>query len=267
MQDPGRAVPGRTEIPFHIGIISEHLSGIIEGDVEGVPQTRSDQFPAGAFRIHLGDPAAVRFHGVVVSVGILDQREEVIEFAVRDIAVGIHLRDLGEVARHDVDGLLVWRQHDAVGAVFAGSLQVFQQGDLIELVISVGVLQTVKSAGLFQIVVTGVVHHHIQTVEGVEQSLGVTHGNLSRILLIHEGRIALHFQLFGPGFGDGIADGRYGDPVEVSVLVGGDNPAFRVEGHGHPGTLFMFGRTIEPFGPEARGELEFRGFGVRGRNA
>ena len=167
MQDPGGTIPGRTEIPFHIGIIGEHFTGIVEGDVKRIPQSGGDQFPFLALGIRFGDPSPVGFYGVVMTVGVLDEGEQVIQFAVRDIAVGIHLRDLGEIARQDVEGLPIGRQHHTVGAMLAGSLHGFQQGDLIELIVSVGVLEAVESAGTLHLIVAGMIHHHVETVERI----------------------------------------------------------------------------------------------------
>ena len=75
MQDPCRTIPGRPEIPFHVRIIGEHFTGIVEGNVEGISESGGDQFPFLALRIRLGDPSAMGFHGIVMSVGVFDQGE------------------------------------------------------------------------------------------------------------------------------------------------------------------------------------------------
>jgi hypothetical protein len=45
-------------------------------------------------------------------------------------------------------------------------------------------------------------------------------------------------------------------------LIGGNDPALVVEGHGHPGAFFMLGWAIKALSPKARWEFEIGNFRV-----
>ena len=68
--DADRPVPGRTEIPFHIRVEREQISVLIKCQVERVTKAGANESKLVAFRIKLGDPAAVGGHIVVMTIGI-----------------------------------------------------------------------------------------------------------------------------------------------------------------------------------------------------
>src|SRR5687768_425861 len=84
----------------------------------------------------------------------------------------------------------------------------------------------------------------VQGVEGVEEALGVADGEVDS---------------FDPGVGGVLADG---DSVEGAGLVGDDEAALGVWGHGDPGAFGGLGDGVEELGLEAWEQRE--GFGGGG---
>ena len=65
------------------------------------------------------------------------------------------------------------------------------------------------------------IHDHVETVEGVEQTLGAAQLEVERL----DG-------------GRGIRD-RQSDPIQLAELIGGDEPSLGVERHRDPRPLFL----------------------------
>ena len=74
------------------------------------------------------------------------------------------LRMLGAVAAGDVDALSVGRERKRMIAVFALRLDLAEQRLLVELPVALRVAQPIQPR-----CVRLLIHHHIQTVEGVQQ--------------------------------------------------------------------------------------------------
>ena len=102
MAYPDGTVPGKAEIPLHVRIEGEHLSCVVEGQIEGVAEAGAYQAEVTTDGVDMGDPSAMRIDGIVVSVGIPDEGKEVIDLVDGPGLVIIHLRDLGKVTRYNI---------------------------------------------------------------------------------------------------------------------------------------------------------------------
>src|SRR3546814_11253022 len=78
MANPGRAVPGKTKIPFHIRIIREHIAIGIEGNIKRIPVASAYQLPVLSKRVNMCHPSTRNSPAVGMSAGIFDLREQVI---------------------------------------------------------------------------------------------------------------------------------------------------------------------------------------------
>ena len=102
MTDADRPVPGQAEIPFHIGIKSEHFPRVIEGKIEWIAKTITDQGKISAGRVDARDPATVNIHVIVMSVRIFYQRQQIVDLPDGRGFIDIHLWHLREISRDDV---------------------------------------------------------------------------------------------------------------------------------------------------------------------
>src|SRR3989442_1110669 len=57
-----RPIPWRADIPFHIRIEGEHLSASVEGDVERITETTSEEFEASAVAVGAQNVAGGKAH-------------------------------------------------------------------------------------------------------------------------------------------------------------------------------------------------------------
>ena len=99
-----------------------------------------------------------------------------------------------------------------MNAVFAASLELAQQFDLIETVVAIGVAQPIEPAvGVF-------VNHHIKAVECVQQSVRLADRQINRLVL------------------DGLAaaNRRRHHSIKLSVLIGHNQSPLGIDTHGHP---------------------------------
>ena len=118
-----------------------------------------------------------------------------------------------------------------MGTVFAAARHVAELLDRVELVVTVTVGDTVQPG-------FGTVGHDVEAVEGVDDSMG-------------------HADVGGDGLEldtlVGLADRWWGDTVQLSILVGGDQATLGVGGQGDPGTLLFDRDRVEQFHLESRG--------------
>src|SRR5690606_7700743 len=91
--------------------------------------------------------------------------------------VGVHWRNIGVVSRNHIKGFPVWCQYDAVWAMLTLTFELFEHGDGVVMVVAVSILEPVEAAAFFKILVAVMVDHYVQTVEGVQQTLRVSHRN------------------------------------------------------------------------------------------
>ena len=121
-------------------------------------------------------------------------------------------------------------ESDAVGSVLTTSLEFFQQGGFVIVVITVGVLETVKSMLAFAIA-----DHGVEAFVSAKQAVGATDGS----------RLA-----FGDdrNWFDGDLSFLRGidcDAVKNAALVGNDESSLGVRGEGDPGSLLTLGNAVE----------------------
>ena len=171
-------VPWQAKIPLHIRVIPENIAGIVEREIEGVAEATAHKLPRFAFGVYLGQPATGGHPVYGMATRVTNGREEVIFLPDGRQPVSIHLRHVGEVAAHQVDRLLVGRKDHAVGAMFTLTFQRFQQRDLVQFIVAIGVLQPIEATTLREGRVFVVVHHHIQAVERPKQALRIAHTQL-----------------------------------------------------------------------------------------
>src|SRR5690606_2288599 len=105
MADAGRTVPGHAQIPFHIGIVYEHIPFIVKVEVERVPETGTDQLPVFSFRIYFCYPSPRGSTVVGMATGILYLGKEVVVLPHIGQAIGIHFRKIRMVPRNNVKRL------------------------------------------------------------------------------------------------------------------------------------------------------------------
>ena len=160
--DARRPIPGRADVPLHVGVVGEQLADAVEGDVEMVAQAHRDQLPLLAVGSHARD-VALRRVGVVHEAG-RHARQQIVFAPVERHARRIHLRQRALVADHDIDRLAVGRQDERMQAVLAAGLDLAEQLDLVELIVAVGVAHAIDAVRP-----AAFVDRDVQAVEGVEQ--------------------------------------------------------------------------------------------------
>ena len=248
--DAGRAVPGHAQVPLHVRVEGEHIARWVEGNVEGIAKPTGHHLPALAQRVDVSDPPAGSGAVVGVAAGIQDFGEQVVVFPDPGQPVGVHLGQVGVVTGDHVERLPVGSQHDAVWPVLAETFQLLEQGNPVELIVVVGVLQAIQPASPIKIlffIVQVVVHHHVQAVKSPQQPLGVTHlddGVGNRRFVLNLQPLDHRSQRVG-------ANGSQVHPVQRSVLIGGDQPPLVIEGHRHPRTHLVVRGTVQMLRPEA----------------
>jgi len=172
MADPGRPIPGQTKIPFHVGVVHKKVAHVIESHVKGVAVACRNQLPFRTFGVDIGHPASGFLAVVSVPARVFDFGKKVVVLPGLRQFVGIHSGQIGVIATNHVQRFFIRRKFDAVGAVLTFTDQVFEQGQLVELIVAIGILQTVKTGTFGQVFIRTVVDHHVQTVEGIQQTMG-----------------------------------------------------------------------------------------------
>ena len=135
-----------------------------------------------------------------MAAGVDHPRQQLVFLPVARHDRFFHLRQIGMVARGEIERLAVGRQHDAVRSVFAAARHLPQQFYFVELVVTVGVAQPVQS----RLELLSTVDHRVEAVERVTQSVCQAHVDVE---LFDLGGLLL------------IANRRHGDAVERAILI------------------------------------------------
>ena len=226
MVDAGGAIPRGVEVPLHVGVVSEHFTVGIEVDVVLVAEAGGDNFPLFSFGIGFANPSAGSFRTFHEAAAVNAWHERVFAPAFRD-PTGVVFRQLGLVAADDVEGFAIGAGDDGVGAVLAAVFLKFaEEFDGVELVIAIGVFQTIKAAASMGLVVD----HDVEGIEGVAHSPGVTD---------------IEIDLFDVGILEGFSGSGSLEAVDGTVLVTGEEAAFVVFAKNDPGTEFVLGNGIK----------------------
>ena len=164
--DVGQArgpIPRVAHVPFHVRVPSEQLADVIDLEVILIPHAAREQLPLLSLGIGDRDPALRRV-GVVHETRVQARQQRV--FApVLWHARGINGCERRRISAIDEKRLAIRRQFDRVNSVIAGKGNSAEQCDNVigvELVVLVHVLHPEETLAF---------RHHIQTVEGPEQSV------------------------------------------------------------------------------------------------
>ena len=165
-------VPRRTLVPFHVGVVGEEFAVLVEGDVELVAETESEELDGFALRVHAADVAAGGVFAFGVAASVPHAREEMI-FIPADGAGFVQVGGkIGVIAVGEVDGLAVGREREGVRAVLtAKALGLAEELDLVELIVAVGVAHAPDAAAIGDLV-----DHDVEAVESVEQAVRTDRG-------------------------------------------------------------------------------------------
>ena len=123
--------------------------------------------------------------------------------------------------------------------VFTSAVDFFQCLNLVEFVVAIGVYHPVKPT-----TVPGnaaAIDHDVQAVKCPEQSLRMPKRDVN-FFDVNPGGVFTNFWR--------------SDSVKMPVLVGGDEAAFVVLRHCHPGALFAFWNNVQQFSLEPFGYLQ-----------
>ena len=227
----GGAIPWAADVPLHVGIVGEELALIIEADIELVAEAVAEEFEAGAIGVHAANVAAGGEDAAGVAICIPQAREDVVFIPnFRRTAVGEAFGEFGVVAAVEVDAFAIGADDHAVQAVLAAAGHGVELGDLVVLIVAIGVLEAVEA-----VVFAVFIHHDVEAVESGEQ--------------------AVRFAEFdGEFFGFevlGLADGRNAHAVDAAVLVAGDEASFGIDGEGDPGAFLVLRHIVELLDLEA----------------
>src|SRR5262249_54036087 len=133
--DARGAIPRDADVPFHIGVVREKLTVAIEGSIELVAESCSDQLPGLALWIGPSDPA-LRSQRVVHEAGGNARNKVVLTPDQRD-AGRIELSRLRVVAAHDKNRFAVGRRNERMDAVLAAAIDAAKKLHVVETVVAV----------------------------------------------------------------------------------------------------------------------------------
>src|ERR1051326_5291186 len=172
MADARGAVPGRADVPLHVGVPGEQLAVGIEVEIERIAEAAADKLPVLGVGVELGDPAA-RGHDVAREiVAVRHTRHEMVFPPALDDAAGVDVRKLREVTADDVQRLAVWTEADGMRAMLTAAVELTQQLGGIVLVVALGRAQAIEAVAL----ASAVGDHDVQAIEGVEKTVRLAAG-------------------------------------------------------------------------------------------
>ena len=211
--DASRSIPGRVDIPFHVGVIGEPVAVAVARDIVLVAETERDQFPLFSVGRDPADEAALSRCAFHEPAAVRSRKEQVF------VPVPWYTRcgQLGEfrvVAADDDQSLAVARLEHGMRAVLAAASQCAQERDMVELSIAVAVGDSIEPAG----VLLPAVDHHIEAVERPQQALCLANIDPDRLDL--DRRPA--------------PDRRNLDVEQSAVLVAHDEPSVGGRAHADP---------------------------------
>ena len=158
------------------------------------------------------DPATWGSNTACMSPGIGHSWEKKVLGVVFGDGVGFRLGRLGVITTEDHERFSIGSEDDRMGSMFAATLQSTQFGDLVELVVCVGVREVVKPTAMPAYAAS--VHADIETIKCPEQSMASADwsGHL------------FHLQLLAEGY----------PPNPCLALIAAVEAALIVYGHGDP---------------------------------
>ena len=160
-----------------------------------------------------------------MAVGVPEAREDVVFIPnFGGTAVGEAFGEFGVVAAVEVDAFAIRADDHAVQSVLAAAGHGVELGDLVVLIVAIGVLEAVEA--IFGSVF---IDHDIKAVEGGEEAVRFAH---------FDGEF-FGFEVLG------LADGGNAHAVDAAVLVAGDEAAFRIDGEGDPGAFLVLRHIVE----------------------
>ena len=138
---------------------------------------------------------------------------------------------LGVIAAQDHEGFAVRSEDDRMRTVFSAPLESAQLGDLVELVVTIGVGEIIESAPVSAYPTA--IYADVKAVEGPKEAMTAA----------DRGRDLLDLQLIAGG----------NTPDSGPALVAAVEAALVVDGHGDPGTLVSLGNGVDLFHLETIG--------------
>ena len=228
MINAGGAIPGRTNVPFHIGIEGEEFAILIKGGIEFIPESVGDHFNLLGIRISLENETTRSELSSGVAIGVPHAGKEMIFRPSEGRAGTIQFcRHIGMVSEDEVERFSVGAGDDAMESMLATALEFAEKFFFIELAVIVGVAQTIEPVLPLLFV--------LEDVEGVEDVTEAV------------GSFDLGLELFDLG-----CRIRKGDAIEPAVLISRDEAALRINRHGDPRALLGLRHGVEFFGGKAR---------------
>ena len=171
MIDPGWAIPGSTQIPLHVGIIGKKLTLAIEGSVILIPETGGDDLPGFSFGINLSDMTKRCLRPLHEMLQGWQQLIFSPDF--RNPGMSVIRWDFCLIANNHIQMFTVWCRNDGMRTMLARCIsQIFQLHQLIEIIITIGVQDSINSAT--QRAAPGA-DHHIEAIKSIAKPLGMTY--------------------------------------------------------------------------------------------
>ena len=224
MVDTGWAIPRRTKIPFHVGIVGKKLSVLIKGGIKWVPESVGDHFDFLSILIGLENESTGSHFATGVAITVPHAGKEVIfgPHASRPRTIK-RSGFVGVVTKNEVERFAIRAWNDAVEAVFATPFELSQELLFVELPVVVGIAESIQAPGSLLFV-----------LEKVEGTVNIT-----------KSMRPLNFGAEFFDFGFHLIDRN---PIKTAVLVPGDQSALRIHCHRDPGSLLAFWNGVEQVG-------------------
>src|SRR5262249_49471879 len=122
-------------------------------------------------------------------------------------------------------------QHDRVHAVLAAAPDLSKQLDLVKAIVAVGVARTVET------VCAPLIDHDVKAVKGAQEPVRAGHVDAECLGRYRRALVRL----------------RQRHPVELALLIGGNQPALGIDTERYPRTLGLSGNSINHVDLEACG--------------
>ena len=228
MVDACRTIPRGVEVVLHVRVVSEELAVLIHGAAVDITEARGEDLELFPVWSEAVDDAAGGEHVAVVSAAIGHAGQEMVITPHRRYRrVGRGFRLHGVIARDEVEGFAVGGGDDGVDTVVAAGLDFAEEFHLVEGVVTIGVADTVDTAGDLLFIV---VHADVERTEGEDHSV---HAADTDGQFLHVGRL------------ERLAGGGSREAVERTILVARVDPALVVGAECDPGALFGIRDGIE----------------------
>src|SRR5262245_45889427 len=123
-------------------------------------------------------------------------------------------------------------------AVLAAAVDAAKELHLVKSVVAVGIADAIQAIGA-----TSLIDHDVKAVEGIKKAVRSADVEIDRLWL---DRTAL-------------ADRRQCHAIELAILIGDDQAAFRVNAHGDPGAFEVARNGVEQLKLEILGYFDIAG--------